>query len=193
MQRRLAEKPLEEPQEELTTVGAEIAAVEGLQPSEQSAEPSEPSECSELSELQPVQDFLVDDAPKRRKLKLFRVTVYKSWEGLHDHLMDHALLRVCADEIKLAGYSFKLPNGSAAFSDPENYRDAIAAERELKPHHILATEPYLAALKEQLKTKPRVKNFRRAGFRDVRLLTNFFGPEGAELRTFSTPSDWQDF
>ena len=63
--------------------------------------------------------------PQRDK-KLYLVTISKSWQGLHDHLMDHALLKTCVDELEQAGFSFKLPKGTI-FSDAENYKAVIDA------------------------------------------------------------------
>ena len=80
-----------------------------------------------------------------------------------------------------------LPTGSAVFADVEHYKAAVAAgTAALKPCHILVTKPYLQMVKEQLKKQPRLKDCRRIYLRSVKLLANFFGPEGAELRTVST-------
>jgi len=122
-------------------------------------------------------------APARHN-KLYLVTVSKSWGGLHAHLVDHALLQACVDELERAGYSSKLPNGAAVFTDAENYKAAIAAAGDLKPCHVLITKPYKKATEQQVKTAPRVN------IRGMRLLANFFGPGGAELRTASNPSDF---
>ena len=128
----------------------------------------------------------------QRYNKLYKVTLSKSWHGLHEHLMDHALLKACMDELEHSGYSYKLPKGTV-FSDAENYSAAIAAAGELENRHILVTKPFLKALKKQLELAPRV-NRSRVNVRGVKLLANFFGPEGAELRTISTwrsnPSDF---
>ena len=62
----------------------------------------------------------------QRYNKLYLVTISKSWKGLHEHLMDHALLKACMEELDLAGYSYKLPKGTV-FSDAENYSAAVAA------------------------------------------------------------------
>ena len=74
----------------------------------------------------------------------------------------------------------------------ELYKAAIDAGGDLKNCHILVTQPFKQALKKQLKNAPRV-NGTRVKIRSVELLANFFGPEGAELRTISTwrtdPSD----
>ena len=127
----------------------------------------------------------------QRDNKLYLVTISKSWQGLHEHLMDHALLKTCVDELEQAGFSFKLPKGTI-FSDAENYKAAIDAGGDLKNCHILVTQPFKQALKKQLKNAPRV-NGTQVKIRSVELLANFFGPEGAELRTISTwrtdPSD----
>ena len=137
-------------------------------------------------------------APKRLE-KLYLVNVYRPWEGLHDHLMDHALLKHCAEELEQAGYSYKLPTGGATFSDAETFEAAVAAAGKLAPlkcYQMLATKGFLVALKTQLKTKPREGKVRAAGVRSVKLVANFFGPDGAELRTVSTqrrdPSDFGD-
>ena len=119
----------------------------------------------------------------QRYNKLYKVTLSKSWHGLHEHLMDHALLKACMDELEHSGYSYKLPKGTV-FSDAENYSAAIAAAGELENCHILVTKPFLKALKKQLELAPRV-NRSRVNVRGVKLLANFFGPEGAELRTIT--------
>ena len=41
-----------------------------------------------------------------RCTKLYKVTVSKSGHGLHDHLLDHASLRACKDELERAGFSY---------------------------------------------------------------------------------------
>ena len=94
--------------------------------------------------------------------------------------MGHALLKACADDLEHAGHSYKLPTGSTIFVDAENYTDATNAASDLKPCHILVTHPFLKELKSQVKIAPRVN------IRGIRLLANFFGQGGAELRTFST-------
>ena len=86
----------------------------------------------------------------RRKNKLFKVTVSRAWNGLHDHLMHHALLRYCADELGDAGKPSKLPTGGLVLLEPENYSAALAAGGELKACHILVTQPYLKAVKEKV-------------------------------------------
>ena len=132
-----------------------------------------------------------------RNTKLFLVTLSKSWRGLHIHLTSHALLQACKDELEDAGYPSKLATGSAVFTDPENYSAAIAKGGKLLPYHILVTKPYLKAVVEQVKIAPRCKDRNRVVIRKsggIRLLANFFGAEGAELRTVSTrrsnPSDF---
>jgi 23S rRNA pseudoU1915 N3-methylase RlmH len=132
-----------------------------------------------------------------RNTKLFLVTLSKSWRGLHIHLTSHALLQACKDELEDAGYPSKLATGSAVFTDPENYSAANAKGGKLLPYHILVTKPYLKAVVEQVKIAPRCKDRNRVVIRKsggIRLLANFFGPEGAELRTVSTrrsnPSDF---
>ena len=97
--------------------------------------------------------------------------------------MGHALLKACADKLEQAGHSHKLPSGSTVFVNAENYADATDAASDLKPCHILVTHPFLKELKNQVKIAPRVN------IRVIRLLANFFGPDGAELRTTSSPAD----
>ena len=73
------------------------------------------------------------------------------------------------------------------FVDVENYTEAVAAVPpgvELMACHILVTHRFLDALKAQVKTVPRVKVRRET------LLANFFGVDGAELRTASSPSEY---
>ena len=94
--------------------------------------------------------------------------------------MGHALLKACVDELDQAGHSYNLPSGSTVFVNAENYSNATNAAIDLKPCHILVTHPFLRQLKKQVKIAPRVS------IRGIRLLSNFFGHDGAELRTFST-------
>ena len=134
---------------------------------------------------QEVQREIDEDGPvhvrgPQRKNKHFVVTLWKSWRGLDDHLMGHASLKACAVELEHAGHSFKLPTGSTVFVDAENYDDATDAARDLKRYQILVAHPFLRQLKKQVKIAPRVS------IRGIRLLSNFFGHDGAELRTFST-------
>ena len=122
----------------------------------------------------------------RRHTKLFLVTLSKSWRGLDDHLMGHALLKACADKLEQAGHSHKLPSGSMVFVNAENYAAATDAASDLKPCHILVTHPFLRQLKKQVKIAPRVS------IRGIRLLSNFFGHDGAELRTLSAAPTSED-
>jgi hypothetical protein len=123
----------------------------------------------------------------RRKNKLFKVTVSKAWRGLHEHLMNHALLNACVDELDQAGKPSKLPTGSLIFSEPDNYTAAIESGGELKACHILVTQPFLKALKDQVSTAPDVKI--RRGM--IRLLGTFFGDDGPEFRTISSPNEFK--
>ena len=102
--------------------------------------------------------------------------------------MNHALLKACADELEDSGHSYKLPRGTI-LSDAVNYNAAVAAGGDLKNCHILVTQPFKEALKKQMNDAPRV-NSTQVKIRKVKLISNYFGPEGAELRTASDPSDF---
>ena len=99
--------------------------------------------------------------------------------------MKHALLKACVDDLEHAGFSYTLPKGTI-FSDAGNYNAAIAAGGDIANCNILVTQPFKNALKKQLETAPRVNRRARVRIRNVKLLANYFGPEGAELRTTST-------
>jgi hypothetical protein len=142
------------------------------------------------------EEWIVDGSAPKRKEKLFLVTLTQSWRGLREHLMGHALLEHCAEELNNAGL-FNPPVG-VVFTLPEHYRDSIAAFPELMAKHILVTKPFLRAVIVQVKAAPRAENNlrRRVTFiRNVKLLGNSFGPDGVERRTTSTfrskPSDFR--
>ena len=65
----------------------------------------------------------------QRDNKLYLVTLSKSWQGLHEHLMDHALLKTCMDELEQAGYPFKL------------LRDDLLGRGELQSGHRCRRRP----------------------------------------------------
>jgi hypothetical protein len=133
--------------------------------------------------------------PPTRPEKLYLVGLSRAPRGLHRHMLEHAILQACAEDLNNAGRLVTLPTGGAIFVSPEHYIAALAAaeaafgEAPLLNRDIVVTRPFKEAVKQQIKTARRaLDNNGQVKILSRRLL-GVVNEAGVELRTASSQSD----